>query len=133
MKSTGEKNNKYKILIISAVIGLLSSAVFVFLFAALMYFFGLDKAYSVIMATASVAAGCFASAFYAAYSVKEKGLLIGALVGAVAFIAVLLISFVIDKGSVSINTLFHFIIFMLSALSGGVLGVNKAVNKKYIK
>ena len=89
--------------------------------------------YSVIFATVSVAFGCFAAAYFTAYKNKCKGLLTGLVVGFTAFTVILIISLVADKGSVSLNTLFHFIIFILSSVVGGVMGVNKADNRRYIK
>ena len=133
MGSIENKNNKIKTMIISAVIGLLVTAICIFLFAAVMYFAELDKIYSVILATVSVAFGCFAAAYDFSKRNKSKGFLSGAVTGFSVFIVVMLISFAVDKGAVGINTLFHFIIFLLSGIVGGIMGVNKAINQKYIK
>jgi len=127
------ENNKIKMIIKSVLTGVIATTVFVFAFAAVMYFAGLDKIYSVIFATVSVAFGCFAAAYNAARENKSKGFLIGTVVGLVVFFVITLISLIADKGAVGINTLFHFIIFMISAIVGGVMGVNKADSKKYIK
>ena len=124
---------KYKIIILSAAVGFAVAAVFIFIFAAAMYFAELDKIYSVVFATVSVAFGCFAAAYIAAKLNKSKGFLIGAVTGGIVFVAVLLISLAVDKGAIGINTLFHFIIFMLSGIVGGVIGVNKSQSTKYIK
>ena len=133
MKNKTEKTNKYKTIIVSTVIGAAVTLLFITIFAAIMYFLGLEKMYSTIFATAAVAFGCFAASFYASTRTREKGLLIGAVTGGVTFVLVLIISFIKDSGAVTLNTLFHFIIFMLSSLVGGVIGVNKSENKKYIK
>ncbi len=133
MGNIENKSNKTKTIIISAITGVTVTAVCIFLFAAVMYFAELDKIYSVIFATVSVAFGCFAAAYNAAKRNKTKGFLIGLVVGLITFIAVMLISLVVDKGAVGINTLFHFVIFLLSGIVGGILGVNKAANHKYIK
>ena len=127
------ENNKIKMIITGVIIGIIITTVFVFIFAAVMYFAGLDKIYSVIFATVSVAFGCFAAAYSMARKNKSKGFLIGTVVGLVTFFVITLISLIADKGAVGTNTLFHFIIFMLSAIVGGVMGVNKADSKKYIK
>lgn len=127
------ENKTIKTVIISGLIGITITIAFVFIFAAVMYFWGMDKTYSVIFATVSVAAGCFAAAFVAAYKTRRKGFLIGLMVGGVVFSAILLISLLADKGAVTVNTLFHLIIFMLSAVIGGVMGVNKSNDRKYIK
>ena len=133
MGNIENKSNKTKTIIISTVTGVAVTAVFIFLFAAVMYFAELNKIYSVIFATVSVASGSFAAAYNAAKRNKSKGFLIGVVVGLITFVAVTLISLVVDKGAVSMNTLFHFVIFLLSGIVGGIMGVNKAINQKYIK
>lgn len=127
------KSIKGNIILISTFTGVIVTAVFIFIFAAVMYFLELDKMYSVIFATISVALGCFSAAYVASYKNKSKGFLIGLTVGGITFAVILLISLIVDKGAIGINTIFHFIIFMLSAIIGGVMGVNKANNTKYIK
>lgn len=132
-KNFGEKNTgKYKIIISSVLIGLTVTALLILIFSVIMFATEMNKDYAVILATASVAAGSFAAAFYAAKTVQSKGFMVGLIVGGITFLAVTLISLIIDKGALSMNTLFHFIIFMLSSLIGGIMGVNKAANKKYI-
>lgn len=125
------KENKWILIIKNAVILVLSSVFFMALFAALMYFFELDKNYSPIFATVSVALSCFITAYYTSGKIKQKGFIIGLIIGLSVSIIVTIISLIIDKGNVTSNTLFHFIIFLLSSLIGGVLGVNKK-GKKYI-
>ncbi len=132
-KAKGEKSDfKYKVVIISIAVGLAVTAFCVLLASIVMYFTEMNSDYATVLATACVGAGCFAAAFYAAVSVKSKGFLIGLIVGFSAFAAITLISFTVCKGNIGINTLFHFIIFTLASLIGGITGVNKSVNKKYI-
>jgi putative membrane protein (TIGR04086 family) len=85
-----------------------------------------------LFATVSLAIGCLAASFFASKSVGQKGYLIGAVIGAVSFIAVTLIALMANKGVFTLNTLFRLIILMLSSFIGGVLGVNRNQNKKYI-
>ena len=98
-------------------------------FAALMFFAELDKNLSTVLATVSVAIGTLVASFYAAKKIGSRGYLTGLSVGGATFIIITLISLVIDGGSITFNTLFHFIIIMLSALIGGICGVNKKANK----
>jgi len=125
------KENKWILIIKNAVILVLSSVFFMALFAVLMYFFELDKNYSPIFATVSVALSCLITAYYTSGKIKQKGFIIGLIIGLSVSIIVTIISLIIDKGNVTSNTLFHFIIFLLSSLIGGVFGVNKK-GKKYI-
>ena len=125
------KDNKWILIIKSVIMLIISSAIFMAVFSALMYFLELDKDYSPIFATISVAIGCFITAYYASGKIGQKGLITGLVIGLSVFILITVISLIVDKGSVTFNTLFHFIIFVLSSLIGGVMGVNKK-GKKYI-
>ncbi|MBR7133353.1 MAG: TIGR04086 family membrane protein [Clostridia bacterium] len=124
--------NNYPSIIKGAILHILVTAVFVFLFALVMYFTESGYDYATLFATISVAAGTLASAFYIGRKIGSKGLLLGAATGGITFALVTLVSLIVDKGGITSNTLFHFIIILLSGLIGGVLGVNRTQNKKYI-
>lgn len=130
-KNNLSKDNKWILIIKSAVMLIISSAIFMAVFSALMYFLELDKDYSPIFATVSVAIGCFLTAYFTSGKIGQKGLITGLITGLSVFILITVISLIVDKGTVTSNTLFHFIIFVLSSLIGGVIGVNKK-SKKYI-
>ena len=130
-KNNLSKDNKWILIIKSAVMLIISSAIFMAVFSALMYFLELDKDYSPIFATVSVAIGCFLTAYFTSGKIGQKGLITGLITGLSVFILITVISLIVDKGTVTSNTLFHVIIFVLSSLIGGVMGVNKK-SKKYI-
>lgn len=116
----------------TVLFGVLTTALFILLFSVFMYLSQMGYEYATVFATVSLAAGTFISAFYAAKKIGEKGFLTGIIVGGITFLLVTVVSLIVDNGSVTSNTLFHFIIIMLSSLIGGIIGVNRAVNKKYI-
>ena len=60
------------------------------------------------------------------------GVYIGFIIGISTFLIITIISLIINDTALSINTLFHFIIIVLSSLIGGIFGVNKDKNKKII-
>ena len=129
----GIKNKSLLSLVItSSLIEIFVTLVAIFVFAAVMLFCELPAEYSTIFATASVALGSFLAAFYAAKKLSKRGFAVGLIVGGITFIIVTLISIFTDKGSFTSNTLFHLIIIMLASLIGGIMGVNKGLNKKYI-
>jgi len=135
MKSydNNSKNSKLTALIIkSAIIEIVVTAIFIFIFATVMFFTESAYNYATVFATAAIAFGSLAAAFYVANKVGSRGFLTGLITGGITFIVVTLISLFLDKGAITQNTLFHFIIIILSSLIGGILGVNKAANKKYI-
>ena len=74
--------------------------------------------------------------FYPAFSrekvEKNSNFSNGIIIGAICFITVTLIALIISKGGFTANTLFHLIIFLLSGIIGGIVGVNRKNNRKYI-
>ncbi|MGN0494561.1 MAG: TIGR04086 family membrane protein [Acutalibacteraceae bacterium] len=111
---------------------ILVTAVFILLFALVMYLSGGAAKYAAVFATLSAAAGSFAGAYCTAKSKGSKGWLAGAVIGGVTFVLITLISLILNRGGVTLNTLFHFIIIMLSSLIGGIVGVSKGNSHKYI-
>ena len=114
-----------------AILGVLVCLVMMLIFSAVLLFLNIDRAYATPFATVSVAIGCFIAARHTAKKIGDKGYLVGLIIGSVVFTAITALSLILGNG-LSINTLFHFIIMMLSSLVGGITGVNKNKNKKYI-
>lgn len=131
MKKENEKINAAIPLTATAITVIVTAAVMA-LFAFIMYVAQIDSKYSPVLATVSLAAGTFAAAFYAARKIGKRGLFIGFVTGLAVFIFLTIISMIVDKGSLSYNTLFHFVILMLSSFIGGVMGVNKKSKRNYI-
>ena len=115
-----------------ALIGILVTLLFMCIFAGVIVLTDLDRGYSLPLATVSLALGSFMAAYYVARKSGNKGYLIGTLIGLISFAAVTVISLIVSKNGLSINTLFHFIIIVIASAIGGILGVNKGKSKKYI-
>lgn len=128
-KAVGKKSRIY---IISALIGIITTLLCMAIFSALIYFLGIDRSYSSPFGTLALAIGGFLSSRYAAGKIGDRGYLVGLLIGAVSFAVVTLIGMILNSGGLTLNTLFRFVITLLSSVIGGILGVNKGKNKKYI-
>lgn len=115
-----------------ALIGVVVTLVFMCISAAAILFFELDRGYSVPLATVSISLGSFLAAYFVSFKSEQKGYLIGTLIGVISFAVVTAISLIVSKSGLTINTLFRFIIIVLASAIGGILGVNKGKNKKYI-
>ncbi len=127
-----EVNNNLIFLILkTAITELVTVLLFISIFAAVMYFANIDKSLSPVFGTIAVSIGALVASFFTAKKVGCKGYLTGFIIGISTFIIVLIVSLIIDDGGITINTLFHFIIYVLSSLIGGITGVNKK-GKKYI-
>lgn len=128
----GKDKKGYLSYILGFLIGAAVTAVFILLFALVMYLSGAAFKYAPVFATLSVAIGCFVAAFFTAKRQEKRGLLVGTVIGGITFILITLVSLIVNSGGITLNTLFHFIILMLSSLIGGIIGVNKGKSHKYI-
>lgn len=118
--------------LVAVVIGVVVSFGFMLLFSAAILYLNLDRAYAAPFATISIAAGTFFASFYIAKKRGDKGYLVGIITGVLVFAIITVLSLIINRSGITKNTLFHLIIIVLSSTVGGVLGVNKGKNKKYI-
>ena len=101
------------------------TAVFIAIFSGVCCFASGGLKYAAVFATVSAAAGAFAAAWFLARKMGSK-------VGFASFALITLASLIINRGAVTGNTLFHLVIIILSAMIGGVLGVNKNTGKNYL-
>lgn len=131
-KDMSLKSNNIKNYIIGLIIGVATTIIFMMVFAAVMLFAQLDRALAAPLATVCVALGALISAFYTAYKTGDKGYRTGSIIALIYFVAVTLISLLINGDGFTVNSVFHLVIILLSGFIGGILGVNRRVNKKYI-
>ncbi|MBQ8203805.1 MAG: TIGR04086 family membrane protein [Clostridia bacterium] len=130
--SAVNNNEKVKLYIWGMLIGIIVTAVSVAAFSAAILFLKLDRIYAPAFATVSLALGSFFASRFTARRIGEKGYLVGLITGLVFFCIVTLFALVFDGNGGGFTTLFRFIIVMLASLIGGISGVNKGKNKKYI-
>lgn len=127
------KEHKLPLLILwGAFLGTVATLTVMLLLSAAMLVFDLSRSMALPFATLSVAFGAFSAAFFIARKAERKGYIIGLCVGASVFTLISVIAFAVSKEPITQNTLFHFVIVMLSSIAGGILGVNLHKNKKYI-
>lgn len=108
------------------------TALSIALFSVVCYFVSSGLKYAAVFATVSAAAGAFGAALFLARKIGANGWRVGLAVGFAAFVLITLVSLIINRGAVTGNTLFHFVIIVLAAMTGGVLGVNKSGSKNYL-
>ncbi len=127
-----ERSPKPVTYLIGAAVGVFITLILMLASAAIVLLFNLDRDYCAPLGTVSLALGSFAAAYYVSKKSESRGYIIGALTGLVSFAAVTVISLIVNKSGLTLNTLFHFIIIVLASAIGGILGVNRGKNKKYI-
>lgn len=123
--------NKRSAYLLGTVFGVLSALASMMIFAAVLLFLDIDRAYAAPFATLSLAIGSFFASRKTSKKIGDKGYITGLIVGLTVFVIITLLSLILGNGF-SINTLFHFIIVTLSSLVGGIMGVNGKKSKKYI-
>jgi len=125
-----DNTNKKIAYILGGVVGLLITLFSMLCFSALLLFFNIERAYAVPFATISVGLGSFFASRITSKKIGDKGYIIGLIIGALVFVLITVVSLAFGNG-LTLNTLFHFIIIMLSSVVGGISGVNTKP-KKYI-
>ncbi len=125
------ENKTIKQLILGVVLQIAVSTAAVVIFAFMMYFLELENKYSVVLGSVALAIGSFAGSYFLSSKKGNKGYICGLTDGLITFLVVSIIGLIVNKGNITINTLFHLIIIVLAGVIGGILGVNRK-NKNYI-
>ena len=133
MGKTNLNNQKSKIkcFVFGILIGIAVMLLFLVIFSLVIMYAQLDRALSAPLASLCIAIGVIVSSYFIAFCIGEKGYLIG-LVTALIYLAISLVSAVLNGTEIGINALFRFVIVFLSGLIGGILGVGKKNKRKYI-
>ena len=126
-----DNSNKKSAYLLGGLLGISVTIAAMFVFAAILLLFNLDRAYAAPFATMSVAVGSFVASRITAKKIGDRGYLVGIIIGLSVFCGITALSLILGN-SLSINTFFHFVIIVLSSLVGGSLGVNANKNKKFI-
>ena len=82
------------------------------------------------MATFAISAGALTAGFCCAKLVRRAGLAYGALCGGVFCLVIMLASLGVIDGGFGLTALFKIVFMMLSAMLGGVLGVNTRTRRR---
>ncbi len=133
MSNVFNNNNDNKIIayFLGGIVGIIITLIIMFIFSAVIIFLNIDRAYAVPFATISIGIGSFFAGKITARKLCKKGYLVGLVIGLITFLTITLLSLILGN-SLSINTIFHFVIILLSSIIGGITGVNYKKNKKYI-
>lgn len=126
---TRSAGDKILIYLLSIVVGFISTFILMLLFAFVSVTADLSDMFATPFASLSAAFGSVLSAYLSSRKLGSGGLLNGIICGGIMFLIIFLISLLIDDGGITINTLFNFIILLLSGIIGGVWGVNRKQKK----
>ena len=123
------KGGRVAVYIISILLGFLITFVFMLAFAAVTVAADLPDSFAAPFASLASAAGSLAAAFIASKKLRQNGLLNGIIVGGAIFLVTVTLALIIGDGGLTLNTLFNFIILILSGLIGGVAGLSQKREK----
>lgn len=121
-----------KAVCISTIIGIAAFAVLLPMFAAIIAALNLNVSSAGPLASLCIGAGSFVSGFWASKKIKNRGILIGAVCGAVMFTLLKLVALIINPLGFTLITLIHFAIIVICGCIGGVLGVNSTNKRKIV-
>jgi putative membrane protein (TIGR04086 family) len=108
---------------------MLITAVAVLIVSAVALAGDLDEVYSSVLSSISMGVGGITAGFLSSRKIRSGGMLNGLFCGLILYLPVFFLSLFLSETGFSMNTVYHFLITILSAVIGGVLGVNK--NKNY--
>lgn len=113
-----------KPLLVGTVAGVVTAVAVMLLCALAVSCFSLPTAAMRAMAILTVAAGGFAGGYVAARTFRKKGLLIGVTVGVLLALILTVAGVLFTKEAPAMQSLSKFAILIVSAMIGGILGVN---------
>lgn len=120
----------YQSLLISAAIGLLVDLILLILFSVLLSARDISTNMTMPITTLILILGGMIAGYRCGRSQRKNGLLNGLLIGLAQFIVLLLISFTIPGHEIGILAVYKFMILVVSACIGSILGVNKRSKMK---
>lgn len=135
MNIKGVKNDSTvkKSIGIGVLISILTGLVFIAVFAFIMTAGDLPKSAAAPLSSVAFGIGCFFGGKYTAAKVGVNGYIYGAANGGIVLLAVTVCGMIVTGAQFSYVTLLRAAIVMLSAMIGGVLGVNKKSSSRLVK
>ncbi len=131
-KQTQDKGSNFYInILIGAAIAVGVILLTMLIAAALMVFFNISVKYASPIASVCAGFGTFIGAYFAARKNGVKGLINGLLVAAVIFVIVTIVSAFLND-QMTIMSLIHLAVIVLSGCIGGIMGVNKREKRKIV-
>ena len=121
-------NNKEKAIVyfIASFIGIIMTFLVMIISAFITVVFEISPILLPTIASVCLAIGSFMGSFLSAKKIGNGGIISGLIISIIIFIFIFFISLFFDKSQISFNTIFHFIITLISSMIGGIIGVNKS-------
>ena len=125
-------SEKWVIYIISSIIGIFVLVCSLLAFAAVCLYADLAESFSSPLASVSAGLGAFTAGFLSSRKIGSGGIINGAMCALLIFALMLIISAIIIPQVISVMSLYHGIIMVLSGAIGGIVGANMSARRKII-
>lgn len=123
---------KMVICLISVIVGIVLTTVCIFGASAFCLATDMSDSYSTLIAGICLGAGALVSGYLSGKKIKHSGLLNGMICGALIYLVVFIFSLFLSDNSFTVVSLSHFLVSVVSAGIGGILGVNATSKRKLI-
>lgn len=126
-------NNSEKAVIygISLLIGIVASVVMLLLFALIVFAADLPETVASPFSALCIGIGSAVSGFISSQKIKSGGLINGFICGMAFYALIFLLSLFISENGFSLLSLYRAVIVIISAMIGGVVGVNTVKNIRF--
>lgn len=118
------KNELIIIYLISSFIGIATVFLAMLLASIISVVFEINLIYLSTISSICLAIGSFFAGYFSGKKIKYGGIVNGLIVSLIIFLFVFLISLIINPTAITFITLIHLVITILSAVIGGIFGVN---------
>lgn len=130
IKENSNKNSIFKPIIISVAVSVVISLILMIIGAIAITNINSSDDTILAVSITTMSIGVFFGGFIGAKIYKKKGYLIGGLNGFFFFLLITLISLILSSAPITIISLFKLILFIISSLIGGIVGVNTFRKRK---
>lgn len=118
-------------ILISSALGVVVTFIFLLILAAVMLLGNININMASPLASVALALGSGFGGYLSAYKNKSKGFICGVVNAGVIFLLVAIVGLILSR-SVTLMSVIHFAVTLLSSLIGSILGVNKADKIKVV-
>lgn len=129
-----EKLSEYGILkplAVSTAVSILCSLIFMLISAVAVTNLNASENTTLVLSIVSMSIGAFFGGIVCAKIYKKKSFLMGGLNGVVFFLLITVISLAVSSAPITVISLFKLILFIISSVIGGIVGVNTSRKRKF--
>ncbi len=117
---------------LSVLVGAFFTIISIFIMAMISLYIDIPENYSGLFAGISLGVGNFVSGYLSSKKIRSGGILNGSICAVILYVIVVIVSLFVSENGFTHNTLYHFLITLISGMIGGIIGVNGSTRKNII-